>query len=102
MVFTLAGIGAEGPADMEGAARLQDVLAQHFHLHWGLFLVPAGVIALIARKVPPVPALFLGVLGGAVAALIAQPDVIRSLGADAIGPALGLGETYLGRPSLPR
>ena len=35
-------------------------------------------------------------LGGVVAALIAQPNVIRSLGTDAIGPALGLGETYLG------
>lgn len=96
VVFTIAGIGAEGPADMGGAALLQDVLAQHFNLHWGLFLVPVGVIVLIARKVPPVPALFLGVLGGALAALVAQPDLLRTLGTDAIGPALGLGDTYLG------
>lgn len=96
VVFTLAGIGAEGPADMAGAAVLQEVLAQQFQLHWALFLVPVGVIVLIARKVPPVPALFLGVLGGAFAAVLAQPDLIRSLGSDAIGPALGLGETYLG------
>ena len=75
---------------------LQNVLAQHFNLHWGLFLVPVGVIVLIARKVSPVPALFLGVLGGAVATLIAQPDLIRALGTDAIGPALGIGHTYLG------
>ena len=96
IVFTVAGVGAEGPADMEGAAVLQDVLSQHFNLHWGLFLVPIGVIVLIARKVSPVPALFLGVLGGALAALIAQPDLIRTLGTDAIGPALGIGDTYLG------
>ena len=96
IVFTLAGLGAEGPADLGGAAELQSVLAAHFNLHWALFLVPVGVIVLIARKVAPVPALFLGVLGGALAAAIAQPDLIRTLGSDAIGPALGLGDTYLG------
>jgi len=96
IVFTFAGIGAEGAADMGGAQALQAELGRHFNMHWGLFLVPVGVIVLIARKVAPVPALFLGVLGGALAALIAQPALITSLATDAIGPALGWGETYLG------
>ena len=55
IVFTMAGLGAEGPADLGGAAELQSVLAHHFNLHWALFLVPVGVIVLIARKVAPVP-----------------------------------------------
>ena len=76
IVFTMAGLGAEGPADLGKAAELQSVLAHHFNLHWALFLVPVGVIVLIARKVAPVPALFLGVLGGAVAAAIAQPCLL--------------------------
>lgn len=96
IVFTFAGLGAEGTADLGGAQALQSELALHFNLHWALFLVPVAVIVLIARKVSPVPALFLGVLGGALAAAIAQPDLILRLGTDSIGPALGLGETYLG------
>ena len=96
VVFTFAGLGAEGTADLGGAQALQSELALHFNLHWALFLVPVAVIVLIARKVSPVPALFLGVLGGALAAAIAQPDLILRLGTDSIGPALGLGETYLG------
>jgi NhaC family Na+:H+ antiporter len=96
VVFTFAGLGAEGTADLGGAQALQSELALHFNIHWALFLVPVAVIVLIARKVSPVPALFLGVIGGALAAAIAQPDLILRLGTDSIGPALGLGETYLG------
>ncbi len=97
VVFTFAGLGSdEGAADLGGAAMMQAELARHFNLHWGLFLVPVGVIVLIARRVAPVPALFLGVLGGAVAAAIAQPDLLATLAEDALGPALGLGPTRLG------
>ena len=97
VVFTMAGIGAaDGVADLGGAKAMQSVLAQHFNLHWSLFLVPVGVIVLISRKVAPVPALFLGVLGGALAAAIAQPELLASLAEDALGPALGLGPTRWG------
>ncbi len=97
IVFTMAGLGSGGgEADLGGAAVMQAELAQHFNLHWALFLVPVGVIVLIARRVAPVPALFLGVLGGAVAAAIAQPQLLATLAEDALGPALGLGTTRLG------
>jgi NhaC family Na+:H+ antiporter len=97
VVFTIAGLGSDGgAADLGGAAMMQAELAQHFNLHWALFLVPVGVIVLIARRVAPVPALFLGVLGGAVAAAIAQPELLATLAEDALGPALGLGPTRLG------
>ncbi len=96
IVFTVAGLGSEGIADMGSAQALQAELGLHFNLHWSLFLVPLGVIVLIAKKVAPVPALFIGVLGGALAALVAQPNLISTLATDTIGPALGLGETYLG------
>ena len=58
------------------------------------------MIVLIARRVAPVPALFLGVLGGAVAAAIAQPALLATLAEDALGPALGLGPTRSERPLL--
>jgi NhaC family Na+:H+ antiporter len=44
-----------------------------------LFLVPALVIFLIVRKVPALPALFIGTLAGAVSALIFQPQIIEQV-----------------------
>ena len=97
IVFTMAGLGSNTDvADLGGAAMMQAELAKHFNLHWALFLVPVGVIVLIARRVAPVPALFLGVLGGALAAAIAQPALLATLAEDALGPALGLGPTRWG------
>jgi NhaC family Na+:H+ antiporter len=81
IVFTFAGLGGNADAgSLADSAAMQAIMETHFNIHPALFLVPLGVIVLIARKVAPVPALFLGVLGGAVAAVIAQPDIIRSLG----------------------
>ncbi len=44
-----------------------------------LFLVPALVIFLIVRKVPALPALFIGTLAGAASALIFQPQIIEQI-----------------------
>ena len=49
----------------------------------------------LSNRSPP-GVLFLGVLGGAVAAAIAQPELLATLAEDALGPALGLGPTRLG------
>ena len=81
IVFAFAGMGGDATAgSLAGQANMQAMMEQYFNIHPALFLVPLGVIVLIAKKVAPVPALFLGVLGGAIAAVIAQPDIIRSLG----------------------
>ena len=48
-----------------------------------LFLVPIIVIALIIKKTPPLIALLLGTLLGAIAALVFQPEVVLAIsGAD--------------------
>ncbi len=44
----------------------------HFRIHWAFMLVPASVIALVALKIPAIPALVIGALLGAFAALF-QP-----------------------------
>jgi len=81
IVFTVAGLGGDaGESSLAGQQAIQSLMEQHFNIHPALFIVPVGVIVLIAKKVAPVPALFLGMLGGGVAAVIAQPDIIRSLG----------------------
>jgi len=44
-----------------------------------LLVVPAFLIFIIIKKVPPLPALIAGTLAGAVFAIILQPDVIREV-----------------------
>ncbi len=44
-----------------------------------LFLVPALVIFLIVRKIPALPALFIGTLAGALCAFIFQPQIIEQV-----------------------
>jgi Na+:H+ antiporter, NhaC family len=44
-----------------------------------LFLVPALVIILIIKKMPALPALFIGTIAGAICALIFQPQIIQQV-----------------------
>jgi NhaC family Na+:H+ antiporter len=44
-----------------------------------LLVVPAFLIFIIIKKVPPLPALIAGTLAGAVFAIVLQPDVIREI-----------------------
>ncbi|HHZ96200.1 MAG TPA: hypothetical protein EYN67_11750 [Flavobacteriales bacterium] len=54
-----------------------DAVRGVFNIHPGLFIAPIAVLVMIARKVPAAPALFIGVLLGALTAVIFQPDVIK-------------------------
>lgn len=62
---------AYDPAEVE---RLAAALGEHFHVHWGLLLVPVVTLAAAARRVPAIPTLTLGALLGAVAALALQGE----------------------------
>ena len=50
-----------------------------FNINPFLFLVPIAVIGLIVKKVPAIPALFIGSLLGGVFAVIFQPDLLVEL-----------------------
>lgn len=50
-----------------------------FNINPVLFLVPAGLVFIIIKKVPPLPSLLIGTLMGAMFAIIFQPDVIRDI-----------------------
>jgi Na+:H+ antiporter, NhaC family len=71
----------------DNTARYQEVIAQQFNVNPLLLLVPAGVIFLIVRKVPALPALFVGAAAGIVCAILLQRDLVAVLGAE-------LGNTY--------
>lgn len=73
-LFTTADAGAA-----QGTGRYQEIIQQYFHVSPLLLLVPAGVILLIVKKVPALPALFFGVLLGALSAATFQQPLLQSL-----------------------
>ena len=58
---------------------ISDALNETFNITPWLFLVPVIVIAMIIKKVPALPALFLGTLLGGVFAYIFQPHLIEHI-----------------------
>ena len=65
--------GGANPADVSA---LQTLLAERFNITPWLFLVPTAVLVMVFLKVDAVVALLVGTLLGAVAAVIAQPEIV--------------------------
>ena len=80
VIFTILGLTHAGVPDAQ-MARYSEVLSAQFHITPWLLLVPAFTVWLIVRKKPAIVVLFLSVLVASVAALIFQPEVVRSIGA---------------------
>lgn len=85
IVFLVVGWTFEPGTNATNLEEVQNIIAQKFNIHLGLFLVPAFVIALIVKKVKAIPALFLGTLAGALFAIIFQADVMQTLSAGYTG-----------------
>ena len=80
VVFLCVGLGggaANGGAEL--APGFAEAVSGAFHTHPGLFVAPVAVLVMIARKVPAAPALFIGVLLGALTAVVFQPGVVRTV-----------------------
>ena len=78
IVFIILGIGFSG----DGTANSQELLTamnEVFTINLLLFIVPIIVIVMIVRKTPPLVALFVGTILGAIAALIFQQELLLSL-----------------------
>lgn len=92
IVFTIIGFGL----DVGGAPDISDKLIaidEKFNVSLLLFLVPAIVIFMIYKKSPPLIALFVGTLLGGIAAVIAQPDIVATIGG---GESLNFTSAYKG------
>ncbi len=79
VVFTIMGLTHSG----ETAGEMQlyaTVLQSTFHITPWLLLVPIFTVILIWKRLPAVLVLALSALAASVAALIFQPDIIRSIG----------------------
>ena len=79
ILFTIISLCIDvQPTDMSVDA-VQQTITSTYHISPLLFIVPIIVIGMIARRVEPVPVLFLGAILGAILALITQSDVITQL-----------------------
>jgi NhaC family Na+:H+ antiporter len=85
IVFTIVGFRNTTTYDSVKVDELLALLDTTFNINAFLFLVPAAMIILIWKKMPAIPALFLGSLIGGIFALIYQPDLVARIAGDADG-----------------
>jgi Na+:H+ antiporter, NhaC family len=79
IIFLIMGLRSYGSSEYGDITPVLSAIDNTFFISPVLFLVPALVIFLIIRKVPALPALFIGTLAGAVCALIFQPQIIQQV-----------------------
>ena len=81
ILFTIMGWSAGGAAmDATEIATVQSLLKESFTITPWLFVVPVGVIVLIARKIDALVAISIGIFGGLMMALLFQGSLLESLG----------------------
>lgn len=79
IIFLVMGLRTYSGTEYEDISPVLSALDSTFLIHPVLFLVPALVILLIVKKMPALPALFIGTLAGALCALIFQPQIIQQV-----------------------
>ncbi len=78
IVFIIIGFAIDTSGTPQITEQLQAIKGSFNITPW-LFIVPVLVIGLIIRKTPPLIALLAGTLLGAIAAIIAQPDIVMKI-----------------------
>ncbi|MFT5970096.1 MAG: NhaC family Na+:H+ antiporter [Flavobacteriales bacterium] len=78
ILFLIIGFSytSENAVDVQ---TILNTLEASFNINWSLFLVPAIVIFLILKKVPPIPTLLIGSILGGIYAVIFQPQIIEQI-----------------------
>ena len=79
IIFLVIGFFYDAGGEVGQVEVLQAAIESKFNITPWLFLVPVAVIVLIVKKIPAIPALFIGSLLGGVFAVIFQPDLLISL-----------------------
>ena len=78
IVFIIIGLNIDTSGSAEIGSLLTSIDAT-FTINGWLFIVPAIVIFLIVKKTPPLGALLIGTLLGALFALIFQPEIVAGI-----------------------
>ncbi len=79
VLFLFLGLGTEQQSTTESET-IANTLQQSLNITPWLLLVPLAVLIMIIRKIPALPAIFIGVVLGAIFALIFQVDQVRTAG----------------------
>jgi len=81
ILFTILGWSSGGYAmDAAEIGAVQSLLKESFKITPWLFVVPVGVIVLIARKIDALVSISIGIFGGLFMALLFQGSLLQSLG----------------------
>ena len=79
IIFLVIGFFYDANGGVGQIETLQTAIQSKFNISPILFLVPLAVIGLIIKKVPAIPALFIGSLLGGVFAVVFQPNLLLEL-----------------------
>ncbi len=80
IIFLILGFTIDTHDTGKGVDAMMEAINQKFFISPILFIVPAAVVFLIVKKVSAIPALFIGTLLGAVAAIVFQPEIVMEVG----------------------
>ncbi len=79
IIFLILGFTVNVESSSTDVNAVLNAIESKFNVSPLLLLVPAFLIFIIIKKVPPLPALIAGTLAGALFAIIFQPDVVREI-----------------------
>ncbi|MCB9184415.1 MAG: Na+/H+ antiporter NhaC [Flavobacteriales bacterium] len=79
LAFLAIGLFSDAPIATAGVEELRGAIQARFRIGWWLYAVPLSVVLMIWRRVPALPALFIGMLGGALSALLFQRELLVDL-----------------------
>ena len=80
IIFLFLGLNLETQTSADDISTIQNAINSKFNISIWLFSVPAIVIGLIIKKIPAIPALFIGTILGGISAIIFQTEIITELG----------------------
>ncbi len=84
IIFSVIGFNTDYAAADNNVNSVIATIEKSFHLSAFLLFVPVFLIVVIVKKVPALPALLIGTLLGAIAALIFQPQILTQLGREGL------------------
>ncbi len=79
IIFLVMGFSYGAPETSLHTSTVQKAISGTFNITPWLFLVPVILFIVIIKKMPPLPALSVGVILGAIAAIIFQPHIINQI-----------------------
>ncbi len=79
IIFLIIGFSTTSNGPLTDTAVIQKAITDKFDINIFLFVVPAVVIFMIVKKTDAIPAIFTGVILGAISAFIFQQDLIMEV-----------------------